>query len=136
VEKLRSEHSITQLDIVLANAAIHPGHRKFHEISAADLDATYLTNIRGPILLFQAVLPLMDEKKSKYIVLSSGAGTLNQQHRNNGGGAYGQSKVCVLKLDEYTLIPAYFQIILAGMCRADEARRIGSCELFRSKSTC
>jgi norsolorinic acid ketoreductase len=93
METLRTKHNITSLDLVLANAAIHPTFATFATIDPAHLDQLYETNIRGPIILFQAVLPLLDEKKSKFIVLSSGAGTIGQEHKSSGGGGYGQSKV-------------------------------------------
>jgi NAD(P)-dependent dehydrogenase (short-subunit alcohol dehydrogenase family) len=51
------------------------------------------SQVRGPLVLFQATLPVQPEG-SKFVVVSSGAGTIGQKHRV-GGGVYGQSKASV-----------------------------------------
>jgi len=99
MQLLKFKYTITHLDLVIANAAYHPGFEKFSTVSTDDLDLGYYTNVRGPIVLFQAVLPTLHPKASKFIVLSSGAGTIGQKHRSNGGGGYGITKVSYVRVD-------------------------------------
>ena len=54
--------------------------------------ATETQQVRGPLVLFQAVLPLLPKETGKFVIISSGRGTIAQKHRS-GEGAYGQSKV-------------------------------------------
>lgn len=54
---------------------------------------TAVSQVKGPLILFQAFLPLLP-KGAKFVVVSSGAGTIGQKHRP-GQGAYGQSKAAV-----------------------------------------
>ncbi|GFZ47616.1 LOW QUALITY PROTEIN: hypothetical protein JCM24511_05360 [Saitozyma sp. JCM 24511] len=93
ISELKSKHGIDRLDLVICNAAINVTHAKFAELSMDDLEITWKTNVRGPLVLFQATLPLQPEG-SKFVVVSSGAGTIGQKHRA-GGGVYGQSKASV-----------------------------------------
>jgi len=94
VEELKTKHGITSLDIVIANAAIHFAPESFKDLSVADLQKTWEVNVRGPLVLFQAVVDLLPKDKGKFIVISSGRGTIGQKHRN-GEAAYGQSKAAV-----------------------------------------
>ena len=49
--------------------------------------------VRGPLILFQAVYPLLERaKEGKYLVISSDRGSIGQKHMA-GEFAYGQSKV-------------------------------------------
>ena len=94
VAQLKEKHGISKLDIVIANAAINLTPDRFEDLDTDLLDQTWFVNVRGPLLLFQAVLPLLDKTKSKFVIVSSGSGTIGQNHRS-GSGAYGISKAAV-----------------------------------------
>ena len=49
--------------------------------------------VRGPLLLFQAILPLLP-KNGKFCFITSGAGTINKE-QVPGQGAYGLSKAAL-----------------------------------------
>ncbi|CAD6578757.1 MAG: hypothetical protein TREMPRED_002262 [Tremellales sp. Tagirdzhanova-0007] len=93
MEDLRSTHKITTLDIVIANAAINPSGEHFKDTDPEDMEAAWRVNVLGPLILFQATLPFQPAG-SKFIVISSGAGTIDREHRL-GSGAYGHSKAAV-----------------------------------------
>jgi len=94
VEELKTKYGVTSLDIVIANAAIHFAPETFKELSIADWQKTMEVNVRGPLILFQAVVDLLPPNKGKFVVISSGRGTIGQEHIK-GEGAYGQSKAAV-----------------------------------------
>ena len=67
---------------------------------------TDLLQVRGPLVLYQASLPLLDEKTSKFVLMSSGSGTIGQPHgKDKGEAAYGQSKV--YSLCPYPYLPIH-----------------------------
>ncbi|ORY32826.1 hypothetical protein BCR39DRAFT_557389 [Naematelia encephala] len=94
VEELK-KLGIDKLDVVIANAAVNLTNAPFSEVSTADLDMTYYVNIRGVVVLFQAVLPLLPKSTGKFIVISSGAGTINKPEMGPGQGAYAMSKAAI-----------------------------------------
>jgi 3-oxoacyl-[acyl-carrier protein] reductase len=55
------ESALGEVDILVNNAAIRP-NPKFSEISVADWDEVFATNLRAPFFLSQAVLPAMIRK--------------------------------------------------------------------------
>ncbi|KAL0253304.1 hypothetical protein SLS55_010276 [Diplodia seriata] len=57
---LQSAHSITKLDTVIANAGIQKALPWVRDVTAASLQEHFLVNVIGPVLLFQAALPLLD----------------------------------------------------------------------------
>lgn len=110
---------IKKVDVVIANAAINlsPG-TSFKDIDVDEqmetlnvnvgrpavsnstpglilcqVLADMLAQVRGPLVLFQATWDLLEPHKGKYVVISSGAGTIGQKHGGKGNGIYGQSKV-------------------------------------------
>jgi len=93
VAELQSK-GITQLDIVIANAAVNPSGAYFKDLDLDDLEEVWKVNVRGPLVLFQATHTLLPPKTGKFIVVSSGAGRIGRIQRA-GGGAYGQSKAAV-----------------------------------------
>lgn len=59
IQALTTTHSITRLDIVIANAGITGSLTPVSTIPIPDLKNVLDTNTIGPILLFQATLPLL-----------------------------------------------------------------------------
>lgn len=76
VRDLESTHNIQKLDVVIANA----GHVAFDKVANArivDIQAHLSVNTIGPILLFQAVLPLLQRSSRPiFTVISSNAGSI------------------------------------------------------------
>lgn len=93
MKELQSNHGITRLDLVIANAAVNPTGAHLKDADPDDMEAAWRINVLGPLILFQATLPLQPAG-SKFIVMSSGAGTIDREHRL-GSGAYGHSKAAV-----------------------------------------
>ncbi|WVQ81964.1 hypothetical protein IAT38_004091 [Cryptococcus sp. DSM 104549] len=93
VEELKTKHNITHLDLVIANAGIS---QDFDAIKTIDLDVLeqhHAVNVRGPVVLFQAVAPLLQEG-GKFVVISSSLGSNSIQHLP-AFGVYGASKAAV-----------------------------------------
>lgn len=64
VSQLTSEHGITSLDFVIANAGIAHSGTSVAQTSSESLRDHFNTNAIGPVLLFQAVKPLLQASKS------------------------------------------------------------------------
>ena len=65
------------MDVLINNAGISGGFRPAGEITAADLQRVYDTNVFGVVRVTHAFLPLLDAGKSPIIVnVSSGMGSL------------------------------------------------------------
>ena len=78
VETLKSEHNITKLDIVIANAGIPKYFGKAIETPAQEMIDHFSINTIAPLLLFQATAPLLNAAPApKFVVLSSGAGSIS-----------------------------------------------------------
>ena len=97
VEALTSEHSITKLDLVIANAGISKYFGKATVTSAKEMLDHFSINTLAPLLLFQATAPLLRASYDpKFVVLSSGAGSLSQVDKLPvENTAYGASKAAV-----------------------------------------
>ncbi|RDW85589.1 hypothetical protein BP5796_03914 [Coleophoma crateriformis] len=59
INTLQTQHNITRLDVVIANAGIAKVQPRVLELQIADLEEHNHVNVAGPVLLFQAALPLM-----------------------------------------------------------------------------
>ena len=65
------------LDVVIANAAILQSEEKAKEVSIDSLDQHLKVNTLGPLLLFQALYPLLAKRGSrKFVAVSSLAGSI------------------------------------------------------------
>jgi norsolorinic acid ketoreductase len=80
--QLQTEHGITSLDIVIANAGIAQSGTTVANTSSDALRDHFAVNTIGPILLFQAVKPLLQASKSgnpKFLAISTTAGSIGSQ---------------------------------------------------------
>jgi norsolorinic acid ketoreductase len=64
VAQLKSDHGITALDVIIANAGIAQSGTTVAETSVEALHDHFNVNTIGPILLFQAFKPLLQASKS------------------------------------------------------------------------
>ncbi|KAK5048192.1 hypothetical protein LTR84_005862 [Exophiala bonariae] len=95
VAVLETQYNITALDVVIANAAISQKFPRVENVTAVDILNHYRVNVVGVILLFQAVLPLLQrsDKIPKFIAMSSETGTIgNQEKFEIPNGVYGPTK--------------------------------------------
>lgn len=78
VQEIKSQN-VSHLDVVIANAGIF-NSEAFLEVSkmkTSDLIEHVDVNVNGPVRLFQAILPLLQaSKQPKFVVISSGVGTI------------------------------------------------------------
>lgn len=115
VSYLQSQHSIQYLDIVVANAGILKHSGPVKDASAELLNEHFRVNSLGPILLYQAVYPLLRAaKEPKYFIISSAVGSMGiMEHYTFPFLAYGMSKAAVnyfakkahLEDDKITVVP-------------------------------
>lgn len=63
VAKVSAQHNITHLDVVIVNAAIATSAVPLLSVDPKDLDTVMATNVRGALVLFQAVMPLLQKAK-------------------------------------------------------------------------
>ena len=74
IEQLQSAHKITALDIVIANAGMCTELPTVAEVRLASIQEHILVNAFGPLVLFQAVLPLLQKAQNpKFVAVSSAA---------------------------------------------------------------
>ena len=98
VATLGSQYNITTLDVVIANAGMSQMFPRVANVTAADMLSHYQVNVVGVVVLFQAVLPLLQrsQKLPKFIAMSSETGTIgNQQKFQIPNGVYGPSKAAL-----------------------------------------
>jgi norsolorinic acid ketoreductase len=80
--QLQTEHGITSLDVVIANAGIAHSGATIANTSFDALRDHFAINTIGPILLFQAVKPLLQASKSgnpKFLAISMAIGSIGAQ---------------------------------------------------------
>ncbi|KAK3177236.1 hypothetical protein OEA41_008565 [Lepraria neglecta] len=74
IEQLQSAHKITALDVVIANTGICTELPTVAQVKFASIQEHILVNAFGPLVLFQAVLPLLQKAQSpKFVAVSSAA---------------------------------------------------------------
>jgi norsolorinic acid ketoreductase len=79
VAKLKSEHGIEALDIVIANAGIAKNGTSVRNTSADGITEHFAVNSLGPVLLFQATADLLQASKTgnpKFVALSTFIGSI------------------------------------------------------------
>ncbi|KAF8850588.1 NAD(P)-binding protein, partial [Acephala macrosclerotiorum] len=92
IDTLKTTHSIFQLDVVIANAGISNSYSPLAKVPLSDVQEHMNVNGIGPLLLFQAVFPLL-KKGSKFVGVSSAISSIGgMEMRPFPCGAYGMSK--------------------------------------------
>ncbi|KAH6637833.1 aflatoxin biosynthesis ketoreductase nor-1 [Boeremia exigua] len=102
VSQLSSEYGITSLDFVIANAGVAHSGTSVAETSSESLRDHFNTNAIGPLILFQAVKPLLQASKSgnpTFLAISTIIGSMGAQEALAGLPAvlspYGASKAAL-----------------------------------------
>ncbi|KAF2027445.1 aflatoxin biosynthesis ketoreductase nor-1 [Setomelanomma holmii] len=131
IAKLQSGHNITSLDVVIANAGIAHSGTKVVDSSADAIRDHFNINTIGPVLLFQAVKPLLQASKTGnpiFLAISTGLGSLAAQEALSAFpypyGPYGVSKAALNYLVrrihiEETWLTAY--VTHPGLVKTDMA---------------
>ena len=77
VAEVQSQHNISKLDIVIANAGIAEHYAPAATTSLEQMSRHYAINVIAPVALFQAVLPLLQKSSNpKFVGISTGAASL------------------------------------------------------------
>jgi norsolorinic acid ketoreductase len=99
VEKLKSEHGISSLDIVIANAGIAQNGGRVREISIDNINLHHQVNAVAPVALFQASIDLLKASKTGnpiFVAISTLIGSIGSMEALTGFPAthspYGGSK--------------------------------------------
>lgn len=94
VSELQSKHSISHIDVVIANAGISEDFSPIAKMPLASLKKHVEVNSYGPVTLFQAVLPLLEKsKQQKFVGVGSPLGSIGgMDQRPYPMSAYGMSK--------------------------------------------
>ena len=97
IKLLQSEHAVTSVDVVIANAGIMDTYQPPATISVDELKALLNTNTIGPLVLFQAVLPLLQKSRApKFVTVSSPMGSIGgMELRPYPMVGYGTSKAAL-----------------------------------------
>lgn len=97
IEELKTKHHVEALDIVIANAGISAIFPPVSEVKPADMANHYAVNVIGPVLLFQAVKPLLLKSSNpKWVSMSSSAGTIiDMENLPIPNAAYAPSKTAL-----------------------------------------
>ncbi len=97
VHHLTSEHGISKLDVVIANAGISGRFGSVAELNVDDMKEMMDVNAVGPVRLFQAVVGLLKEApRPKFIVVTSVASSIgSMEHVPFTLANYGASKAAL-----------------------------------------
>jgi norsolorinic acid ketoreductase len=98
ITQLKSEHNITSLDVVIANAGIAKLFPLVQDARVEDFLEHYRTNVIGVAILFQAILPLLKNstKTPKFVVMGSVAGSIGEAEKSPvPNTVYGASKAAL-----------------------------------------
>lgn len=98
VAQLKSEHNITSLDVVIANAGIAKLFPLVQDARVEDFLDHYRTNVIGVAILYQAILPLLKNstKTPKFVAMSSLAGCIGEAEKSPvPNTVYGASKAAL-----------------------------------------
>jgi len=83
------------VDVVIANAGVATHFGTVATTPLAEVRSHFAINAVGPVVLFQAVLPLLQAApRPKFVVVSSNGGSIGGM-RGEPIGAYGASKAMV-----------------------------------------
>ncbi|KPM43902.1 hypothetical protein AK830_g2584 [Neonectria ditissima] len=93
-EQITQAFAIDRIDVLINNAAFSPPMTVAVETTAADLRLAFETNTIGPLVVFQALWPLLQNSAApKLINVTSSVGCIAEQEAP--GGAYGPSKAAL-----------------------------------------
>jgi NAD(P)-dependent dehydrogenase (short-subunit alcohol dehydrogenase family) len=87
------------LDVLIHNAGSIV-NKPFEKISPKELNAVYATNVFGPFLLTQSLLPLFSKKQRSHIVTVGSMGGFQGSSKFAGLSAYSSSKAALSGLTE------------------------------------
>lgn len=87
------------LDVLINNAGTIV-NKPFEKISGSELNTVYTTNVFGPFLLIQKLLPLMGKKSRSHIVNIGSMGGFQGSSKFSGLSAYTSSKFALAGLTE------------------------------------
>ena len=98
----RIERERSGLDVLVNNAGVFPRSGPLDGMDMEAFDRTMAVNLRGPVALTRAALPLLlGEPGSRVVTLSSGLGQFTEGRMGGGYPAYRLSKVGVGGLTAY-----------------------------------
>jgi norsolorinic acid ketoreductase len=94
---LSSQHGITKIDVIIANSGIASYYGPIKETPVAEFEQHLRVNAIGPVILLQAMLPLLQAApKPKFVVISSTIGSIAfMDNLQVPAAAYGASKAAV-----------------------------------------
>jgi norsolorinic acid ketoreductase len=94
VENLKKDHGITKLDVVIANAGLGHSWKKVLDTSIESVREYNESNVIGPLLLFQAVYPLLAAAPApKFFTMATGVSSFAlMEHYPLPSAGYGASK--------------------------------------------
>lgn len=97
IHTLLATHSVTKIDIAIANAGISKNWPKVADARPVDLREHFEINVLGPLTLFQATLPLLEKAQApKFVTMSSTAGSIGDIERTPiPNSSYGPSKAAL-----------------------------------------
>ncbi|KAK0715273.1 hypothetical protein B0H67DRAFT_645045 [Lasiosphaeris hirsuta] len=92
--RLRDEHDVEAVDVVVANAGGSAGFRGILETEAEDLVGDFVVNAVGPVKLFRGVWGLMGGGEGrKFVLVTSSVGSIGGlEEESFPSTAYGMSK--------------------------------------------
>ncbi|KAJ5091841.1 hypothetical protein NUU61_006711 [Penicillium alfredii] len=95
--ELQSAHNIQRLDVLIANAGIAKTYPLAREAMLSDLREHFEVNTFGPLALFQAFVPLLEQTPgSKFAAISSGAASIGAMEKIPlPNSVYGTSKAAL-----------------------------------------
>lgn len=81
---------INHLDLVIANAGICPAPMPLTTVDPRDVSAAFNINAVGPLMLFQAVRPLLEKSRlPKWMTVSTGASSITRLEVHGAHGVPG-----------------------------------------------
>ena len=97
VEQLRSQHGISKIDTVIANSGIAKYYGPAFSTPISELREHIEINSVAPLILFQAVWPLLEQSATpKFVVVSSPLASIGDMEKvPMPTAAYGSSKAMV-----------------------------------------
>jgi norsolorinic acid ketoreductase len=97
VETLKTEHGIKKLDVVIANAGLGDSWEKVLNTSVESVRQYTEVNTIGPLVLFQAVYPLLEAaSQPKFVIMATAISSFGlMEHFPIPSAGYGASKAAI-----------------------------------------